>query len=248
MASMSLSQLGNIADLNCDEFVDLIDYAILMEKWLSTEALLPEDLDRNGIVDIADVGILSQNMSPDQGDAVLEVELAIDNPWIYQNLPTTTNSTLTVTASVQEEFSDDTYQYHWTLTLPDDVTITPVTIGGGEPQDSHWTFAAPPCDQPQAISAIENGYKVSLTITSQTNGYQATNDTHFTIALLGDVNKDSIVNVIDCSIINAFWRTGKAGLYSTRDCDVNCDGLIDVADRAVTDAVRKGALGQSTIE
>lgn len=56
-ASMSLSGVGNIADLNADGFVDYLDMILFMGKWLDQEALLPEDLDRNAIVNFSDFAI-----------------------------------------------------------------------------------------------------------------------------------------------------------------------------------------------
>jgi parallel beta-helix repeat protein len=60
-ASMSLSNVGNIADLNNDDFVDCNDMRLFTEKWLNNLVLLPEDLDRNGFVDLADFAILADN-------------------------------------------------------------------------------------------------------------------------------------------------------------------------------------------
>jgi hypothetical protein len=53
-ASMSLSNVGNIADLDNDDYVDYNDMGLFMEKWLYQQVLLPEDLDRNGAVNFID--------------------------------------------------------------------------------------------------------------------------------------------------------------------------------------------------
>jgi hypothetical protein len=68
-ASMSSSMVGNIANLNPDmddanDWVDNIDMAILIDKWLSIEAPLAEDLNRDGLVDFADFAILLNNWQP----------------------------------------------------------------------------------------------------------------------------------------------------------------------------------------
>lgn len=60
-ASMSLSDAGNIADLDDDDDVDYADVGVFVDEWLSQEALLSEDLDRNGIVDFNDFAIFSDN-------------------------------------------------------------------------------------------------------------------------------------------------------------------------------------------
>ena len=68
-ASMSLSDVGNIAELNPDvndanDWVDYNDMLLLTDKWLSNEVPLAEDLDRNGIVDFADYAIFVNNWQP----------------------------------------------------------------------------------------------------------------------------------------------------------------------------------------
>jgi predicted outer membrane repeat protein len=60
-ASMSLSYLGNIADLNNDSTVDSADLEIFVVKWLFNEILLAEDFDRNRIVDFKDYAIFADN-------------------------------------------------------------------------------------------------------------------------------------------------------------------------------------------
>jgi hypothetical protein len=53
-ASMSGNTIGNIADLDHDNNVDMTDFALFSEDWLTAENLLDIDLDRNGVVDLAD--------------------------------------------------------------------------------------------------------------------------------------------------------------------------------------------------
>ncbi len=60
-ASMSLSNVGDIADLNNDDLVDCDDMRLFTEKWLNNQVLLPEDLDRNGFVDFTDFAIFADN-------------------------------------------------------------------------------------------------------------------------------------------------------------------------------------------
>jgi len=60
-ASMSLSNAGNIADLNTDETVNFSDFAAFTDNWHSKQVLLPEDLDRNGVVDFNDLTIFADN-------------------------------------------------------------------------------------------------------------------------------------------------------------------------------------------
>jgi parallel beta-helix repeat protein len=68
-ASMSLSNVGNIADLNPDvsdanDWVDYNDMLLLTDKWLSNEAPLAEDLNRDGVVNFLDYVILVNNWRP----------------------------------------------------------------------------------------------------------------------------------------------------------------------------------------
>ena len=60
-ASMSLSSVGNAADLNNDGFVNYQDMKIFTGKWPVQEVLLREDLDRNGSVNFGDFCILAEN-------------------------------------------------------------------------------------------------------------------------------------------------------------------------------------------
>jgi hypothetical protein len=53
-ASMSLSDAGNITDLNNDDSVDYADMKLFTDEWLCQEPLLPEDLDRDGFVNFID--------------------------------------------------------------------------------------------------------------------------------------------------------------------------------------------------
>jgi predicted outer membrane repeat protein len=61
LASMSNSTLGNIADLNLDGSVDLLDMRYLIDAWLTEQSLIPCDLNRNGTVDLPDFAIFAGN-------------------------------------------------------------------------------------------------------------------------------------------------------------------------------------------
>jgi len=58
-ASMSLSSVGNVADLNNDRFVDYSDVRLLADKWLCEKVLLSEDINRSGFVDFVDFAFLA---------------------------------------------------------------------------------------------------------------------------------------------------------------------------------------------
>jgi hypothetical protein len=53
-ASMSLSTVGNKADLNNDGFVNAEDLALFVDMWLAEDVLLSEDINRNGLVNFSD--------------------------------------------------------------------------------------------------------------------------------------------------------------------------------------------------
>jgi hypothetical protein len=70
-ASMSRSDVGNVADLNpgandISDWVDYRDMVLLTNVWLSNvnERPLAEDLNRDGIVDFTDFAILTNNWNP----------------------------------------------------------------------------------------------------------------------------------------------------------------------------------------
>ena len=64
-ASMSLSDAGNISNLDNDpdDKVDFNDLRILLSKWLEERVLLPEDLNRNGMVNFIDHTIFTDEWS-----------------------------------------------------------------------------------------------------------------------------------------------------------------------------------------
>lgn len=59
-ASMSPNHVGNIADLDHDDEVDVLDLELLSKDWLYNKYLLDTDLNRDGIVDIADFAEFGQ--------------------------------------------------------------------------------------------------------------------------------------------------------------------------------------------
>jgi subtilisin family serine protease len=62
-ASMSLSNASNIADLDLDGCVRYADLMLLADRWLTQQLLLPEDLSRDGIVNLSDFAIFAGNWS-----------------------------------------------------------------------------------------------------------------------------------------------------------------------------------------
>ena len=58
---MSLSEVGNIADLNHDGAVDLRYWGLFGDKWAWEEVLLAADMDRDGVVGIRDWYIFWDN-------------------------------------------------------------------------------------------------------------------------------------------------------------------------------------------
>jgi hypothetical protein len=59
--SMSLSTVGNVADLNIDNAVNGKDFANFADTWQHEQVLLPQDLDRNRTVDFSDLGVFADN-------------------------------------------------------------------------------------------------------------------------------------------------------------------------------------------
>ncbi|MGB2808839.1 MAG: GLUG motif-containing protein [Sedimentisphaerales bacterium] len=85
-ASMSLSDAGNIADLNFDRLLCSRDVKLLTDKWLYEAILLPEDLSRDGIVSFIDFAIFAHNFElparhPNPGDGARVVSRTADLSW-----------------------------------------------------------------------------------------------------------------------------------------------------------------------
>ncbi len=60
-ASMSLSNAGNVADLNNDGLVNADDLQMLVEKWLTKDMPAAEDINRDSVVNFSDYAELLQN-------------------------------------------------------------------------------------------------------------------------------------------------------------------------------------------
>lgn len=58
-ASMSGNSVGNIADLDLNDSINISDLILLVEHWTQEEKLIRADLDRNGRVDLKDFSILA---------------------------------------------------------------------------------------------------------------------------------------------------------------------------------------------
>jgi len=178
----------------------------------------------------------------------LNVVLNLDRQWMYQNLPNSISSNLTATVLIIDDPMDNTsYTYEWELILPGDVVVKPETISGAGVSDTFWTFAAPGVNQPQGLSNSGKALTVRVTVTGEQFSNSGGADAQFGIALLGDVNNDTAVNIVDRSITNYFWRLGAAGGYSFIDCDVTCDAAVNIADRSIVNAIWRGLLGQNSV-
>jgi V8-like Glu-specific endopeptidase len=208
-----------------------------------SETLSPTVYDDISVPDIQLVVCVESN-EPEP----ISADLALDQQWMYQNLPGQVGSNLAADVSITDDpMGNYSYTYDWDFILPADVNVPPTTVAGGDSNDTYWTFAAPGCDEPNGISDSGQPFTVKVTVTGDDYGNTGTAEAQFGIALLGDVNNDGSADVADRSIINAFWRTGAAGSFTYRDCNINCDGGIDVADRSIANAIWRGTLGQNSI-
>jgi hypothetical protein len=176
------------------------------------------------------------------------INLNMDNLWMYQNLPGETSSNLTVNVSIVDDpLGNSSYSYQWEFVLPSDVGIAPVTVNGGGTNDTFWTFAAPACDELGGLSDSGQAFTVKVTVTGNDYGNTATAKIGFGIILLGDVDNNGVVDMIDRVLVNNFWQLGPTGLLSLRDCDVNCDGVVDATDRNIVNNIFQGKLGQNSV-
>ncbi|KPK43066.1 MAG: hypothetical protein AMJ65_06905 [Phycisphaerae bacterium SG8_4] len=114
-ASMSLSDIGNVADLNPDvndanDWVDDTDLALLNDKWLSEQTPLAEDLDRNGIVDSNDLAILMANWNP-------KPTAPTPNPMTWAQAPGDASRTaIFMSATVAVSTDGSTVEYYFDAT------------------------------------------------------------------------------------------------------------------------------------
>lgn len=241
---------GADLDKSCD--VSFADFAILAQYWLESNCsglnnCGRADLVYNNAVDTIDLSLFAQNWLCEYS-GIMNVDLALNNLWMYQNLPGAASSNLIANVTITNDpLSNSSYSCQWEFTLPSDVILEPDTVGGGEPNDTFWCFAARNCNQVNSISDSGQLFKVIVTVRGNDYGNTGTAEQEFGIALLGDVNNDGIVDLADRSIINAFWRTGIAGTFTLRDCDLNCDGIVDVADRSIANAVWRGTLCKNEV-
>jgi hypothetical protein len=241
---------GADLDKSCD--VSFTDFAILAQHWLeyncySSNNCGGADLGYNNAVDVTDLSLFAQNWLCEYS-GIMNVDLVINNLWMYQNLPGAASSNLIANVTITDDpLSNSSYSYLWEFVLPSDVSLWPDTVRGGEPNDTYWCFAAPNCNQVNGISDSGQVFKVIVTVMGNDYSNTGTAEQEFGISLLGDVNNDGIVDLADRSIINAFWRTGSAGPFTLRDCDLNCDGTVDVADRSIANAVWQGTLCKNEV-
>ncbi len=181
-------------------------------------------------------------------NTAISMNLILDNLWMYQSLPGLSDSTISTEISdFNDPLANSSYSYYWSIELPNDVTIEPIAIAGGDVNDDYFNFAAPSCDDLAGLSDSGQTFKIILEVVGNDFGNSGIAEKEFAIALLGDVNNDGVVNVADRSITNVFWRTGSAGPYTLKDCDMNCDGVVNVADRSITNAIWRGLLGSTSV-
>jgi hypothetical protein len=146
-----------------------------------------------------------------------------------------------------DPLSNSSYTYDWEFILPDDVTVAPaITVGGGY-SDPCCKFAAPSCDEPGGLSDSGQALTVRVTVTGADFDNTGIAEAQFGIALLGDVNNDKIVNLIDRIIMNVYWRNGSAGDFTFRDCNIDCNGRVNLIDRIIANLIWRGKLGSASV-
>jgi hypothetical protein len=147
---------------------------------------------------------------------------------------------------VDDPLSNTSYTYEWEFVLPPDVTVPPVILDGCGADDAMCRFAAPSCDT-NGLSQTGFAHTVRVIVTGADHGNSGGGEADFGVCLLGDVNHNGTVNVVDRAIVNAFWRLGSAGTFTSHDCDVNGDGTVDVADRSIVNGVWRGEMCDNSV-
>ena len=114
-ASMSLSPVGTAANLDPDvndanDWIDHRDMALFSGRWLSREAPLAEDINRDGVVDLTDFAILADNWEP-QPPAP---QPPTPNPMTWQTEPhATSTSTIAMTAAPATSTDGSGVEYYF---------------------------------------------------------------------------------------------------------------------------------------
>jgi len=117
-ASMSLLQIGSPADLNPDvndanDWVDYSDMALLTKQWLRTEGPLAEDINRDGIVDFADLSILLSHWKPKPPPP----QPPIPDPMTWATEPyLTSRTTIAMTATMAASTDGSSVEYYFEAT------------------------------------------------------------------------------------------------------------------------------------
>jgi len=106
-ASMSLSTVGNVADLNFDEHVDWADLRLFSQMWLLEEVLQREDLNRDGRVDFEDFAILTKNWR-------VEPRPPVPNPMSWVKVPyATSETTISMEATTATSTDGTSVEYYF---------------------------------------------------------------------------------------------------------------------------------------
>jgi hypothetical protein len=183
------------------------------------------------------------------GTPVISAQLDLSSLWMYQNLPGQTSSTITADAAVIDDPAGNSgYTCYWEFEPPGDLppSCVPVMITGGGTGDWSCMFAAQSCDT-GCISDSGQTFKVRVQVVGNDYGNSGTAEQEFAIALLGDVDNSADVTGVDRTIINAFWRTGSAGPYTLKDCDLDGNGIVDGRDRSIANSIWRGFICSNSV-
>jgi len=140
-ASMSLSTVGSIADLDHDDAVDGNDLAVLADMWLAQGVLLATDLNHDAAVDFRDFARLAANWRIDVGSEQEPFEISLGNraKWSQQykgydpNLPGYHIVGDIASVTIRARTND----------LPETLILAIRTSPGMPPMLENFTFAAP---------------------------------------------------------------------------------------------------------
>jgi len=102
-----------------------------------------------------------------------------------------------------------------------------LVISGCRPGDDVCVFRSEPVSPTAPFAG--GGYGLYLTVTEPNTGVSSVIERELCLALPGDVNNDLVVDAADRAILNDYLRNGP-NAFDNRDCDVNCDGVVDDSD------------------
>ena len=131
-ASMSADPIGNIADLNHDSKVGILDLDLLCNDWLYNETLLDTDLNLDGRVDMTDFGFFAGEWLWEQGPRLV-VSGNLFSPVAYEGGPNPDPNILIITNPDIGIADPNIWTLNWSITDVNEMMLTFTGLVGDHP-------------------------------------------------------------------------------------------------------------------